>query len=63
MTQKELAYTDDAIEHERNIILICEDTVEKLEDENLIKFLNDELKIHRKTKEKLMNILEVKANE
>ena len=63
MTQKELAYTDDAIGHERNIISICEDSVEKLEDENLIKFLNDELEIHRKTKEKLMNILEVKANE
>ena len=37
--------------------------MKEIEDENLIKFLNDELEIHRKTKEKLINILEVKANE
>ena len=63
MTQKELAYTEDAIGHEKNIISIIEETIKKLEDENLIDFLNEELISHKETKEKLLNMLEVKANE
>ena len=63
MTQKELAYIEDAIDHEKNIISIIEESLKKLEDENLIDFLNQELNIHKDTKEKLLNMLEVKANE
>lgn len=63
MTQKELAYIEDAIGHEKNIISIIEESLKKLEDENLIDFLNQELNIHKDTKEKLLNMLEVKANE
>ena len=63
MTQKELAYIEDAIGHEKNIIYIIEESLKKIEDENLIDFLNQELNIHKDTKEKLLNILEVKANE
>ena len=63
MTQKELLYLEDAIEHEKNIISICQETINYLQNEELINFLEDELNGHRNTKEKLMNILEVKANE
>ena len=63
MTQKEIAYIEDAIGHEKNIISIIEESLKKLEDENLIDFLNQELNIHKDTKEKLLNMLEVKANE
>lgn len=63
MTQKELSYIEDAIGHEKNIISIIEESLKKLEDENLIDFLNQELNIHKDTKEKLLNMLEVKANE
>lgn len=62
MTQKELLYLEDAIGHEKNIIKICEETLENLEDKNLISFLQKELEGHKNTKERLTNMLEVKAN-
>lgn len=63
MTQKELSYVEDAIGHEKNIIKICNDTINNLEDENLKQFLENELQKHTEMQEKLMNMLEVKANE
>ena len=63
MTQKELAYFEDAIGHEKNIISICEESLKDIEDNNIIDFLNKELKIHKNTKEQLLNKLEEKANE
>ncbi len=62
MTQKELLYLEDAIGHERNIISILQDTIERLKDKNLITFLDNELNIHMSTKENLMNKLKEKAN-
>lgn len=63
MTQKELAYVEDAIGHEKNIISIIEETLKNLENENLIVFLSKELETHKANKEKLLNMLEVKSNE
>lgn len=63
MTQKELAYFEDAIGHEKNIISICEESLKKIEDNSIIEFLNKELEIHQNTKDKLLNKLEEKANE
>lgn len=63
MTQKELLYVEDAIGHEQNIISICEDTINNLEDDNLVSFMEKELKKHMSMKEKLINMLEDKANE
>lgn len=63
MTQKELLYVEDAIGHEGNIIKICQDAVTKLEDESLVKFMESEINRHKSMKEKLMNMLEAKANE
>ena len=63
MTQKELAYVEDAIGHETNIIKICEDLVKNMEEENLTTFMNSEIEKHNTMKQKLLNLLEVKSNE
>ena len=63
MTQKELLYLEDAIKHENNIIVICEETINLLEDEDLVSFFEKELKYHEKFRKELMNIMEVKSNE
>ena len=62
MTQKELAYMEDAIGHEQSIIKICNDALNNLKDESLISFMSNEISIHTETLNKLMNMLEVKAN-
>ena len=63
MTQKELAYAEDAIGHEENIIKICNESIKCLKDEVLKEFLQNEVNIHTSMKEKLLNLLEVKVNE
>ena len=63
MTQKELLYVEDAIGHEENIIEICNVSLEYMEDEELISFLNKEITKHEKTLNDLLNLLEDKANE
>ena len=63
MTQKELSYVEDAIEHESNIIKIISEGIKNLEDENLVTFMQVELNTHTSMKEKLINLLEEKANE
>ena len=62
MTQKELAYVEDAVGHETNIIKICDETIKMLQDEKLVKFMEQQKESHTETKQKLMNMLEVKAN-
>lgn len=63
MTQKELSYVEDAIGHETTIISVCEDTVNNLEDEDLVSFMNSQIQNHMSRKEKLMSLLEEKSNE
>ena len=53
MTQKELLYMEDAINHEIATIHILESTVNMVEDEELIKFINSEIKKHANLKDKL----------
>lgn len=62
MTQKELLYVEDAIEHESNIIKILEDTKNKLQDENLVSFIETNIDSHKSIKETLLNKLEEKTN-
>ena len=62
MTQKELAYVEDAIGHESNIIKILQETIKNIQDENLISFLENKLETHVSMKQKLINKLEEKAN-
>ena len=63
MTQKELAYLEDAIGHEQNIIAIIQDGIKNMSDKRLITFLESEVDKHTETKSKLMHMLEVKSNE
>ena len=63
MTQKELCYMEDAVGHENNIIKICTETINFLEDEKLISFMEQEKEKHVNMKNKLMEMLEVKAHE
>ena len=63
MTQKELLYVEDAINHERNIIAYCEDTLEYLEEEQLVSFMEKEIKKHESIEQKLLKLLEEKTNE
>ena len=63
MTQKELAYIEDAIGHETNIIKIITDMMLKLDDQTVITFLNNEQNKHNTIREDLLSIMEAKINE
>lgn len=63
MTQKELSYIEDAIGHENNMIKICENIVSSLTDENLITFMDSEIKSHTNLRKELLKELEAKSNE
>lgn len=63
MTQKELLYIKDAIDHETSLIEICNLTIDALENEELQTFISKQLKKHEETKEKLMKALKETANE
>ena len=62
MTQKELLYYEDAISHEQNIIKILNDTQSRLENDDLVSFIENELSIHKVSLEKLLNMLKEKVN-
>lgn len=62
MTQKELLYVEDAIGHEGVIIKVLKETLNYLEDQNLISFMEKELKLHEEVKEKLIKKLEECSN-
>lgn len=63
MTQKELLYMEDAISHEGNIIKICNDMVNTLEDEEIVSFIESQIQVHTNLKDNLLNVLEEKSNE
>jgi ppGpp synthetase/RelA/SpoT-type nucleotidyltranferase len=62
MTQKELLYFEDAIEHERITIDICNYIIDSLDDEKLVGFMQRQLKKHESIKNKLLNKLEECSN-
>ena len=63
MTNKELLYVEDAISHEMIIIDIINDAISNIEDDNLLTFMQKELKGHEQTKRELIKLLEVKKDE
>ena len=63
MTQKELLYVEDAIGHESSIIEIIKESINSMDDDTLINFLENDLKKHKELKLKLTNLLEEKVNE
>ncbi len=63
MTQKELLYVEDAVGHEQNIIKICNESTGCLQDEELIKFFEEQIKEHTLLEKKLIKLLEECTNE
>ena len=63
MTQKECLYVEDAIGHEQTIIKVIEETCNKLEEEELIEYMNNEIKTHQKMEKELKKELEVNSHE
>ena len=63
MTQKELLYVEDAIGHETSIIEILNESLELLDDEKLITFIEEEIEKHNDLKQGLINLLEDEINE
>ncbi len=63
MTQKELLYLEDAIGHENNIIMICENNIDIISNPEIASFMKDEIKKHVSMKEKLLSFLEDKKDE
>ncbi len=63
MTQKELDYVEDAIKHENNLASIIKESIELLEDDSLISFMQKQLDDHKSLHKELMDLLEEKENE
>ena len=63
MTRKELLYVEDSINHECNTISIIKDIIERLEDDDLVDFMEDMLESHKTMKDNLMNLMEDNINE
>lgn len=57
MTQKELLYLEDAIGHEKNMISICTESINYLDDSTLVTFMECEIKRHDATLKKLLKKL------
>ena len=62
MTEKELLYYEDAIGHEGSIIKILNDSIKRVESEEIKTFFEQEVEIHTTLKENLINLLEEKVN-
>ena len=63
MTQKELLYVEDAINHEINVNAYLNDASSCTSDEKLASFLNDEVIKHENICEELFKLLESESNE
>ena len=63
MTQKELLYVEDAIGHEKVLIDNIKDYINCLQEEDLIEFMQKELRNHEKIKNDFIKLLESESNE
>ena len=63
MTQKELAYFEDAISHESAIISILNHYIEEAENDEIISYIEDEKNSHETLKNNLLNVMESVSNE
>ena len=63
MTQKELLYALDAVEHEKIIVNIINELLKNINEDDIISFLNNEIEKHNSIKQRLMNLLKEKENE
>lgn len=62
MTQKELSYLEDAVNHEKSLEQICTDTASKLKNASLVSFINNEINIHKEIQNELLTLLKEVAN-
>ncbi len=62
MTQKELLYVEDAIEHERSIVKICSNLLSFLDDNSLSTFISEQITKHENIENDLMSLLKEKTN-
>ena len=63
MSQKELLYIEDAINHERALESVCIESATFLEDKSLEDYLLKEAKKHETLEKKLLKELEGATNE
>ena len=63
MTQKELLYVEDAINHERTLINNVGNYINCLSDDNLREFMEKRKKMHQKNEKDLIEVLEENSNE
>ena len=63
MTEKELAYFEDAVGHEGNIVKILDKSISMVEDSSIKDFMESEVNLHKSRKEKLISFLEGISNE
>ena len=63
MTQKELLYVEDAVEHEKVIVDIINESINGTIEDDIVSFLNNEIEKHNSIKQRLTNLLEDKSNE
>lgn len=63
MTQKELLYVEDAINHESNIINIVADIINNLQEKDLKDFMKEKLSEHVAFKSELLSVLEAYIDE
>lgn len=63
MTQKELAYVEDAVGHEKIMIELCNKTIKELKTKELREFMQEELTNHEEIYNDLITYLEGETNE
>ena len=63
MTQKELLYLEDAYEHENIIVKLCNEIINNLESDDLVSFIEKEIKKHNSMKDKIISLMEELSNE
>ena len=63
MTQKELAYVEDAIGHEKIMIELCNETIKGLKTKELREFMQEELTNHEEIYNDLLIYLEGQVND
>lgn len=62
MTQKDLLYLEDAYEHEKIIIKLCNDFLSKISDEELAIFIEEQINSHTKVQNTIMSFLKEEEN-
>lgn len=63
MTNKELLYVEDAVNHEISVISYLESQLDNLNDESIIEYFNEEINVHDKYLKELLGKMEALINE